>query len=175
MTVHRGVPVTSWARTIVDNSGRSELSDSQLGWMIDEGLRRKELTHAALHHAAERLVHTAPGRSRRRMLRLLADRPNDWDPAAADPISRVARWLTGAGFGKPRTHSKVLAGGVRIEVDVSYPRWRLGWNYECGDDDVRAALEAAGWLIDDVTRDDTEASVTERAAAMALRRARRPT
>ena len=86
MTVHRGVPVTSWARTIVDNSGRSELSDAQFGWMIDEGIRRKELTYAA---PASRRRASRPPRARTQPaanLRLLADRPNDWDPSAVDPI-----------------------------------------------------------------------------------------
>jgi hypothetical protein len=179
VTTRRGIPVVSYARAIVDNSARKDLSNRHVGFMIDHGVRWDHLDIEQLRHTAARLAWPAPGRSTRRMNLLLADRPLGYNPGASQPEAHWARCVESAGFGKPTMNVKVRLNGITWEIDFALVRLRLGWEYQSKlfhgeasvearkrDAEKRAALEAAGWHLDDITEDDTEATVIERASAM---------
>ena len=126
--VRRGVAVTSWARTFVENSGRDDLSDRQLGWILDDGLRRGLVTLDELAGTVERL-RSGPGRRLRRVRALLEARGVDYDPGCSQPEVRIADWLAAAGFGRPQLNVVVEAGGIRWELDGAYVGARVCWDY----------------------------------------------
>ncbi len=125
---HRGVVVTSWARTFVENSARRDLTDRQLGWILDDGLRHHLVSLDELAATVQRL-RPGPGRRLRRVRALLDARGVGYDPGASQPEVRIAEWLTAAGFCRPSLNVTVEAGGVRWELDGAYVEERICWDY----------------------------------------------
>lgn len=76
-TVHRRVPVTTVARTIVDLSGR--FSVARLGRITDHALRKGKLRLRDLRRCAARLP-PAPGRRMKRIEALLTRRLPGFEP-----------------------------------------------------------------------------------------------
>lgn len=171
---HRGVGVTSWPRTFVENSARNDLTDRQLGWILDDGLRRGLVTLDGLARTVQRL-RPGPGRHLRRVRALLVARGVGYDPGASQPEVRIAGWLTAAGFDRPQLGVRIEAGGVRWELDGAYIAERVCWDYHSTfvhdgpggitttRKDVRKALvlKAAGWRYSAFDADTTEAQVVE--------------
>ncbi len=166
----RGVGVTSWARTFVENSARHDLSDRQLGWILDDGLRRNLVTLDRLAGTLERL-RPGPGRRLRRVHSLLEVRGVGYQPGASQPEVRIAEWLVAAGFARPQLNVMVDAGGVRWELDGAYVQARVGWDYHSSfihegpggittvRKDTRKALvlKQAGWRYSAFDETTTEA------------------
>ena len=121
-TTYRGIPVTTVGRTLVDLSGR--LTDRQLGQAVDDALRRDILNLEDFRQAAGRLG-TAPGRSMRRVHRVLALRIPGYDPLDSDFETRVLRVLTAAGLPVPRQQYPITLDGQPIHLDLAYPQARL--------------------------------------------------
>lgn len=177
-----GVGVTSWARTFVENSARNDLSDRQLGWILDDGLRREQVTLAELASTVDRL-RPARGRHLSRIRELLRARGVDYEPGASQPEARIAGWLAAAGFGRPQLNVMVDAGGIRWELDGAYVDERVCWDYHSsfvhdgpggittGRKDRRKALvlKQAGWRYSIFDETTTQASAVE-AVAFDLRR-----
>jgi len=183
--MHHGVGVTSWARTLVENSARHDLTDRQLGWILDDGLRRNLVTLDQLASTVERL-RPGPGRRLRRVRSLLEARGAGYEPGASQPELRIAGWLAAAGFGQPRLNVLVDACGVRWELDGAYPEERVGWDYHSSfihegpggivtaRKDTRKALvlKQAGWRYSSFDESTLEASAVE-AVGYDLRESRR--
>jgi very-short-patch-repair endonuclease len=142
-TVYRGIPVTTVARTLVDISGR--LTDRRFGQAVDDAIRRDILRLEDLRQTAGRLG-TAPGRSMRRVHRVLALRIPGYDPLDSDFETRVLRVLTSAGLPVPRQQYPVTLDGQLVHLDLAYPQARLaieldGWEWHA----TRSAFDDDRW------------------------------
>lgn len=175
--VWRGVGVTSWARTFVENSARNDLTDRQLGWILDDGLRRGLVTLDGLARTADRL-RPGPGRRLRRVRALLAARGAGYHPGSSQPEVRIAEWLMAAGFDRPQLGVTVDAAGVRWELDGAYVEHQVCWDYHSSfvhegpggittarkDTRKALALKQAGWRYSAFDESTTEAAVIEAVA-----------
>jgi len=169
-----GVGVTSWARTFIENSARRDLTDRQLGWILDDGLRRRLVTVDELAGTLARL-RPAAGRRPRRVQALLDARGVGYEPGASQPEVRIAEWLMTAGFPRPALNVVVDAGGVRWELDGAYVEEHVCWDYHSSfvhegpggittaQKDTRKALvlKKAGWRYSSFDETTTEASAVE--------------
>ena len=173
----RGVMVTSWARTFVENSARRDLSDRRLGWILDDGLRRELVTLDEVAATVSRL-RPGPGRRPARVRRLLRARGVGYEPGASQPEVRIAEWLVAAGFPRPRLNAMVDAAGIRWELDGAYIDEKVGWDYHSsfihegpggittGQKDRRKALvlKQAGWRYSIFDETTTEATAVDAVA-----------
>ncbi len=154
LTVLRGIPVTSRARTLVDLSGSMALA--QLGRALDDALRAG-LRLGTFRRCAGRL---APGPGRRMSLvhALLAERLHGYDPGDSDLETRVLRALVDGGLPVPRQQFSVRVGQRRFKLDLAYPELRVGveldgWSAHGGftafhaDRERDALLTSAGWVV----------------------------
>ena len=169
-----GVGVTSWARTFVENSARRDLSDKQLGWILDDGLRRQLVTLDELAGTIARL-RPARGRSLRRVRALLDVRGAGYDPGQSQPEVRIADWIAAAGFARPKLNVTVDAGGIRWELDGAFVEEKVGWDYHSSfihegaggittaQKDTRKALvlKKAGWRYSVFDEKTTQADAVE--------------
>lgn len=121
-SVRHGIPCTSAARTLVDLSGH--LGDRALDRLADDLQRRRLLRLADLHRCAGRL-RSAPGRSMRRIERLLSARWPGYDPGDSDLETRVLRSLVAAGLPVPRQQLRIKAAARRRYFDLAWPELRL--------------------------------------------------
>lgn len=150
------VPALSAARTIVDLSSR--LDDRGLAAMIDDGLRRRVLTLGGLHAVARRLPTIAPGRSPRRVARLLASRTPGFHPGDSELEAAVLRTLLDHGLPEPVRQFRVVVGDRTYFLDLAYPERKLaievdGFDYHRGrgvfdrDRSRQNDLIGAGWTV----------------------------
>jgi len=151
----RGIPVTSVARTIVDNA--SSLGASATGTMVDDALRRRLLQIEHLRACFARL--TAPGRGGLGPVRqTLAERLPGYDPGESDLELRTLHVIRRLGLPVPVQQHRVQVGGRRFRLDLAYPASRIGIELDGWDphgtrsafdgDRVRDALLLVdGWRI----------------------------
>jgi hypothetical protein len=133
VTVHRRIPVTTVARTLVDCA--PGLSAPALGRAVDEALRRKLLQVPDLVACVDRL----PPVGRRRLVgirQVLAERVPGYRPVAND----WERWL-----------ARVLHdGGLRERIGIEFDGFAEHGLLRSTFDDDRARgndLRLAGWLV----------------------------
>ncbi len=154
-TVHRRIPVTSVARTLVDLSG--SLSVPQLGRMTDRALREGKLHLDDLRKCNAGLP-PAPGRRPMRIAAVLRRRLTGYEPGDSDLEVRFARAMVAGGLPEPVQQYRVNAGTRRCRIDLAYPELKLaieidGWEHHrtrsaFDDDRVRANdLVVAGWNL----------------------------
>jgi very-short-patch-repair endonuclease len=155
-TVHRGIPVATMARTIMDLS--SSVDPKKLGRLVDEALRRRLMTLTALHACASRLTAPAPGRRPQVVQALLAARVPGYDPGDSDLETRCWDALREAGVPVPVRQHPVEIGGKRYWIDLAYPREHIaieldGFDFHRGRTSFDAdrargnALVLAGWQL----------------------------
>lgn len=174
-----GIPVSSFARTLVDCSGA--LSIRRLGRALDDGVVRRRVTLRDVAECVERLA-PAPGRRPVLIRALLVRRGPELERAESSPEARICRVLTGAGLPQPTQQHWVRLGGDRFRLDLAYPRLRLvieydGWDAHRSrtafDDDRRRdrLLSAAGWTTLRVTSATTDAELVRAVASLLARSA----
>ena len=129
LTVRGPIPTVTVARCVVDVSGR--LSTKDLGYVVDDALRRKLLSLEGLRRCAARLD-PAPGRSLRGIRSVLADRLPGYSAGDSDLETRALRALVGAGLPPPRQQFRMVLAGRRVRLDLAYPEQRI-------------AIELDGW------------------------------
>jgi hypothetical protein len=183
-TLREQVPVTSYARTLIDLSGRDDLSDKQLGWILDHGVRSGYTTLAKVRHTLDRL-RPGPGRRTSRIATLLGARGMGFDPGASQPETNIAGWLDAAGLPRPEHGVRVLVDGIEWELDGSYPELKIAFDYHsvrehAGDGNLMTfhkdyrkalALKRAGWDYSVFTSTTSQADAVETiAVALASRR-----
>ncbi len=117
-----GIPVTSYARTLVDLSAR--LSVFQLGNVLDDGLRRGVASVEALRRCAVGLS-SAPGRRMSVVHEVLATRLPGYEPGDSDLELRFLRALVAAGLPEPVQQHEVRLTDRRARLDLAYPAWRI--------------------------------------------------
>jgi hypothetical protein len=123
------IPVTSYARTLVDCSG--QLSLGQLARALDAGLVRHDVTLWSLERTLSALKQ-APGRQPSKLWTLLGERGAETELAESRPEMRIARLIVAAGFPVPVQQHWVRIGNDRFRLDLAYP-------------DVNVAIEYDGW------------------------------
>jgi REase_MTES_1575/Transcriptional regulator, AbiEi antitoxin len=154
-TVHRKIPVTSVARTLVDLSG--SFSVAQLGRMTDRALRKGKLRLDELRRCVAGLP-PARGRHPTRIERFLSRRLAGYEPGDSGLEMRFARAIVDGGLPEPVPQHPVSVGKRRYRVDLAYPEFKIaieidGWEYHCSrsafDDDRSRAndLVVAGWQV----------------------------
>jgi very-short-patch-repair endonuclease len=179
VSVHRRIPVTAPARTLLDCAGR--LDDGALARAVDDALRRRLLRLDDLEACLGRAGH-AGRRPVAALRRVVAERlpgdasANDWERRVADVLRR-------AGLPEPVAQFRVEVGGRRRYLDLAYPTERVGIEFDgfaehglvrstFDDDRVRDnALRLAGWLVLHFTSRSTAAEMVDTTArALAARR-----
>lgn len=119
LRVIAGIPTMSPARTIVDLSSR--LSVDALARMVDDGLRRGVLTIRALDSAVRRFTAIAPGRSPKKLERVLRNRVPGYHPDGSPLERRVLDAIAAAGLPLPVQQHKVVIGEHTYYIDLAYP------------------------------------------------------
>ena len=122
LTTRSGIPCTTPLRTVIDMSG--QLSDRELGVLLDHFLRRRAIRIDDLRSRVNRL-RPAPGRSVARLRRVLADRIPGYDPGESELEGRIARIIDAAGLPRPEHQLRVDLGERRYRVDFAWPDRRL--------------------------------------------------
>jgi hypothetical protein len=123
------IPVTSYARTLVDCSG--QLSLGQLARAFDTGLVRHDVTLWSVERTL-RALKQAPGRHPSKVWTLLGERGGETTLAESRPEARVVRALVDAGVPAPVQQHWVRIGGDSFRIDLAYP-------------DAKVAIEYDGW------------------------------
>ncbi len=180
VTVHRRIPVTTVARTLVDCA--PALPGERLPALVDDALRRGVLRLDELAGCLDRL----DPRGRRRVMglrELLADRLPGHRPVANDWERWLRRVLCEAGLPTPVHQHPVDVGGRRRYLDLAYPADRVGIEFDgfaehgllrSTFDDDRARdndLRLAGWLVLHFTSRSTPVDIV-RSVTRALRQRR---
>ena len=159
VSVHKGIAVTSRARTIVECSGR--LDPRQTGKLIDDAVRVDKRTLEDTRACFARL--SAGGRRRKRSMRVaLAFRMPGYDPGESDLELRALRAIIAAGLPIPVQQHRVTIAGKRYRIDLAYPDLLIaielmGWDPHSGresfdDDKARSGdLVSIGWRVLEVT------------------------
>lgn len=159
ITRHKGITVTSHARTIVECSGR--LTIAQTGRMIDHAKRKDPRALEDTRACFARLA--GGGRRRLRSVRgALAFRLPGYDPGESDLELVTLRTIIGAGLPIPVQQHRVVMYGKRYRIDLAYPELKIAielqsWDWHGGrepfdDDKARTAdLVAHGWRVIEIT------------------------
>jgi len=127
-----GIPLLAPARTIVDLSAR--LGPVLLGKVVDDGLRRRVVSLAALHAVFRHLPSKAPGRSPVNLRRVLAERTVGFHPGDSELERTVLRAIVDAGLPTPVAQHRVQVGSETYFIDLAYP-------------DHRVAIEVDGFVF----------------------------
>lgn len=117
--VHRDIPITSVARTLVDLSvGQDQLV---VGRWLDDAMRRLELDRRELRSCIARLA--GPGRPHpTSLLDALAERWPGYDPGDSALEARALLAISRAGLPTPvQQHGVRRPGGRPAFIDLSYP------------------------------------------------------
>jgi very-short-patch-repair endonuclease len=149
------IPVTSFARTLVDCSGR--LSLGQLARALDAGLIRHDVTLWSLERSLTAL-RQAPGRHPAKLWTLLGERGSESESAESPREMRLARALREAGLPAPVPQHWVRVGEDRFRLDFAYPDALIAIEYDgwdphrsrtAFDHDRRRdrLLQLAGWRV----------------------------
>ena len=153
-TVHRGVPITTVPRTILDLA--SGTSDRALARAVREAIRIKVTTLAALTES------TLEHRGRRGVARLtnILARYSGLPLARARSGAevRALEILRDAGWPMPRLNQRIAGE----EADLSWRQWRLvieidggPFHLDVGEDARKEAIwRAAGWTVRRIPSDD---------------------
>ena len=124
-----GIPVTSYARTLVDCTGRMSLG--QIARALDAGLVRHDVTLWSVERSLTPLGQ-APGRHPSKLWTLLAERGVETELGESKPEMRVFRVLDASDLPAPTQQHRVRYGRDKFRLDLAYP-------------DAKVAIEYDGW------------------------------
>jgi hypothetical protein len=172
VTLRFGIPCTTFERTLCDLTTR--LTESQLGRILDDGLRRGVASLRRLKDCAERLE-SGPGRHMSAIRALLEVRDADYNPGGSDSELRVLAVLKRAGLPLPVQQHKVTVGSMKYILDYAYPPPKVfaeyygkpyhGASAVAYDNDRITVLASAGWLRLVFTRASSDREIIERTMA----------
>jgi hypothetical protein len=120
--IMRGIALTTTDRTIADLSSRLSISD--LGRMTDEAVRRKLTSLARISETAH-LLGKAPGRSPRKVQRMLMRRLPGGEVRESELEDFVFDALRRFGLPLPTLQYRVIINGARRRIDLCYVDRRL--------------------------------------------------
>lgn len=118
-TIHRGIPITSVARTLVDLAAGQD--QTVVGGWLDDAMRRLELDPRELRSCIARLA--GPGRPRPTpLVDALAERWAGYDPGDSALEARALLAIARAGLPAPvQQHAVRRPDGRLAFVDLAYP------------------------------------------------------
>jgi very-short-patch-repair endonuclease len=169
MRVVGGIPTTSYARTLVDCTGRSSLG--QIARALDAGLVRRDVTVWSVERSLSALGQ-APGRHPSKLWTLLAERSTVAIESESRPEIRMLRVLRVGGLPAPTQQHWVKFGTDRFRLDLAYPEAKVaieydGWDAHRSrgsfDSDRRRdrILQLAGWVVLRITSQTPDAEIVE--------------
>jgi hypothetical protein len=149
-TRHRGIPVTTPERTLIDLA--SVLSERALRQAVRRAHGHKRVSIRSLLRALDRL---GPRRGTKRLRRIVATGPAPTRNGFEDLVLDL---LLAAGFEHPEVNAPLSINGRRIVPDFRWPRQRLivevdgaRWHDQALDAERQALLEAHGEQVVRVT------------------------
>jgi hypothetical protein len=162
-----GMLCTSPLRTVVDLSG--PMTVAELGKVVDEFLRRKQLSLEELRKRVDR-TRPAPGRSVATLRQVLSKRLPGYDPGDSELEGRIARIIDTCGLPRPAQQHRVSYGKRRYRIDFAWPERQLylegngfGWHMLATDLDSDARrqneLVLNGWMPIEITWRMTDAEI----------------
>jgi hypothetical protein len=163
------IPVTSFARTLVDCTGR--LSLGQIARALDAGLVRRQVTVWSVERSLSPLGQ-APGRHPSKLWTLLAERGLGPISSESRPEIRMLRVLADSGLPKPTQQHRVKFGSDTFRLDLAYPDAKLAIEYDGWDTHkTRVAFDADrrrdrilqlnGWVVLRLTSKTSDAEIVE--------------
>jgi very-short-patch-repair endonuclease len=126
VAVRDGIPCTSFERTLCDCT--SLLTPFQLGRVLDDGLRRREVSLARLQRCALRLD-SGPRRRLGVIKVLLAQRDAEFDPGGSASELHVLQVIRDAGLIEPIQQHPVRIGERTYVLDFAWPDRKLFVEY----------------------------------------------
>jgi very-short-patch-repair endonuclease len=117
-----GMTCTSPLRTVIDLSG--SMTAAELGKVVDEFLRQKQLNLEALRERVDR-TRPAPGRSVATLRKVLAKRLPGYDAGESALEARIARVIDSHGLPRPTHQHRVRYGSNRYRIDFAWPDRQL--------------------------------------------------
>jgi hypothetical protein len=167
-----GVPCTSFERTLCDVT--TALSLSQLGHVLDDGLRRKVTSIPEIQACVLRLD-SGPERRLSLVQRLLEDRDADFNPGGSRAELRVLDVVRRAELPMPLQQHRVRVGPRTFILDYAYPQpMRFVEYYELRshssvsavayDSDRITDLVSVGWTPVIVTDQNTDQEIADKIA-----------
>jgi very-short-patch-repair endonuclease len=165
----RGIPVTSYARTLVDCSGWMSLG--QLARALDAGLVQRKTTLWSVERSLAPL-RAAPGRHPSKLRLLLEERGTGELRSESRPEIRLLRLIVGAGLPEPVQQHRVTVDGERFRLDFAYPARMVAIEYDGWDTHrSRSAfdrdrrrdrkLQLAGWTVLRITSQTSDAELLD--------------
>jgi hypothetical protein len=167
LTVLGGIPVTSYARTLIDCTG--SLSLGQLAQALDAGLVSRSVTLSSIERSLLWLE-AGPGRRPSPLRTLLDERGAGAKLAESRPEMRLARLITQAGLPPPVQQHWVRFEADRFRLDFAYPDHKVAIEYD-GWDAHRSRtsfdadrrrdriLQLAGWTVLRITSKTSDAEL----------------
>lgn len=158
-SLRRSLPVTSFARTLVDTCGL--VSAARLRSAMHEGVRAGLLRPVDLARCIDRVPRSGR-RASRPVRELAATLIPGYDPCESEPEFDLDRTIVSAGYPPPDKQVWVRGPGWRYRLDLAYPDLRHGFEYQSEqehlnqrafhDDPLRTVrLQRAGWTIWPIT------------------------
>jgi very-short-patch-repair endonuclease len=156
-TRHRGIPVTTPERTIMDLAG--VLTERQLAECVDDALRRRLVR---LKRLRDLVTRAAASRRGRRLLaplhKVLADRLPGYRPDDSEFETRMNAEWTRLGLPTAERQYRVKCGNNSYRLDLALVDPKIGVEWDSfrhhgtrsgmdGDSDRVADLTAEGWII----------------------------
>jgi hypothetical protein len=164
-----GIPCTSYARTLVDCTGRWSLG--QIARALDAGLVRHDVTLWSVERSLAPLGQ-APGRHPSKLWTLLAERGSEPIQSESRPEIRMLRVLATGGLPAPTQQHPVRLGDDRFRLDLAYPDAKVALEYDGWDTHrTRSAFDADrrrdrilqlhGWTVLRITSKTPDAEIVE--------------
>jgi hypothetical protein len=182
-----GIPVTSFARTLIDCTGR--LSLGQIARALDAGLVRGDVTLWSVERSLSTLGQ-APGRHPSKLWTLIGERTTESGYAESRPEIRILGVLADGGLPAPVPQHRVEVGGQRYRLDFAYPDRKVAIEYD-GWDTHRSRssfdadrrrdrlLQLDGWVVVRITSRTSDAELLDTVrtfvGSLCLLRSRRTT
>lgn len=171
--VVNAIPVTSFARTLVDCTGRMSLG--QIARALDAGLVRRQVTLWSVERSLTPLAQ-APGRHPSKLWTLLAERGTETLKAESRPEIRMTRVLAQGGLPPPVPQYWISVAGDNYRLDLAYPELKVAIEYDgweahrsrsSFDSDRRRDrnLQLAGWVVLRITSQTSDAEIVETVGA----------
>jgi hypothetical protein len=168
-----GIPVTSYARTLVDCTGRMSLG--QIARALDSGLVGHKVTRWSVERSLSALGQ-APGRHPSKLWTLLAERGVETDLGESRPEMRVFRVLDASDLRAPVQQHWVTFGSDRFRLDLAYPDAKVAVEYDGWDTHrTRTAFDADrrrdrilqmnGWVVLRLTSQTSDAEIVRTVSA----------
>ncbi len=164
-----GIPVTSYARTLVDCTGRFSLG--QIARALDFGIVHHEVTLWSVERSLS-VLGQAPGRHPSKLRTLLDERGTEPVSSESRPEMRMLRVLASGGLPAPIQQHRVRFGADTFRLDLAYPDAKLAIEYDGWDTHrTRSAFDADrrrdrilqrhGWVVLRLTSKTSDAEIVE--------------